>query len=412
MKFGTTAKDQETGLNDGIVSGNTTIIDTVQYTGLIPGREYTVKGILMDKATGEPFLADGKKVESSTTFTPEAKEGSVDVVFVIDSSLLKGKPVVAFETMYQNEKEVGIHADINDGDQTVDFHDPEIGTTATEKELGGHQAFVNTETTITDIVHYKDLVPGVEYRISGVLMDIESGKPIQVDGVQVVSEAVFTPDTAEGDAEVTFSLDSTVLAGKTTVVFETLYIGERKIASHEELDDKQQSVSFMDVELRTSASDQKSGTKEADPEQKVTIVDKVSYTGLITGEKYTVTGVLMDKETGKPLKVNGKKVTAIRTFKAEKAKGSIEMKFTFDASKLEGRTLVVFENLSYNEREIAVHADLKDKDQTVRIKKVTVPVGVASPGTGDSTNMLPFIILGAAAGLIMICTYRKKKKIN
>ena len=55
----------------------------------------------------------------------------------------------------------------------------------------------------------------------------------------------------------------------------------------------------------------------------------------------------MDKETGKPVMVNGKKVTSEKKFTAHKADGTVEMNFTFDASSLKGRTTVVFEDIFY-----------------------------------------------------------------
>lgn len=416
-KIGTTATDNETGLHDGIVNKETTITDRVQYTGLIQGKEYTVSGYLVLRSTGKPLLdAAGKKVEGSVTFTPSEKDGSVDITFTFDSSLLAGEKTVAFETIRQGEREVGVHADISDDDQTVTFHKPGIGTTATEKELGGHEAFVNTKTTITDTVHYKDLVPGVTYTVSGVLMDKDSGKPLKAGGKEVTSEATFVPEAAEGDVEVTFTLDSTKLKGKTTVVFETLYIGGRKIASHAEIGDKKQAVSFKDVEIGTKARDKESGTGEVQAAKKVTVIDKVSYSGLIPGKKYTVSGVLMDKASGKPLKVGGEKVTAKKTFKAEKAKGSAELSFTFDASALAGKTLVAFESLSYHDREIASHTDLKDKDQTVTVKQEEKKSGGASdtsksPKTADTVQVLPYVILLLITASVFIDqSVRNRKK--
>lgn len=410
----TTAKDQETGLNDGIISEKTTVVDTVHYTGLIPGRAYTVKGILMDKGTGKPLLADGHAATSSATFTAKEKDGSVDIIFTFDSSLLAGKSIVAFETMYQNDREVAIHADIGDNDQTVTFHKPSIVTTATEKELEGHEAFVDKKTVITDTVHYTDLVPGVEYTVTGILMHKETKRPVKSDGRKVTSTVAFKPGKTEGDVDVIFNLDSTALAGKTTVVYETLYLGKREIASHAEIGDKRQAVSFRDVKLATSASGKESGTKEIKPADRVTVTDKVSYSGLIAGKKYTVTGKLMDKESGKPLKAGGKEVTATKTFQAEKAKGTTEMKFTFDASALAGKKLVVFERLSFNGREIAVHADLKDGEQTVSVKKAETQRGAtvpASPKTGDVTKVLPYIILvGIAAAVILLEIMQKRTK--
>lgn len=415
-KIGTTATDNETGLHDGIVGAETTITDKVQYTGIIPGREYTVSGYLVFKDTGKAVAdAAGNKVESSVTFTPAERDGSVDIIFTFDSSLLDGKPTVAFETVYQGKREVGVHADINDDDQTVTFHKPEIGTMAMEKELGGHKAFVSEKTEITDTVHYKNLVPGITYTVSGILMDKDTGKPLKAGGKKVVSETSFTPETAEGDVEVTFTLDSSRLAGKTTVAFETLYIGKREIASHTEIGDKKQAVSFQDVKLGTKARDKESGTQETKADKKVSVIDTVSYSGLVAGKKYTVSGVLMDKATGKPLKVGGKKVTAQKTFTAGKAKGSIELTFTFDSSALAGKTLVVFESLIYGGREIASHADLEDKAQAVTVKKPEGKDGAPtakSPKTGESARALPYVVAGLIAAAILLDYLMRRRKIK
>lgn len=411
-KIGTTATDQETGKHEGFASEKTTLVDKVSYTGLIPGREYTVSGYLVLKDTGEPLLdAAKKRVEASKTFTPAEKDGSVDIVFTFDSSLLAGKSTVAFETIYMEKREVGVHADIHDKEQTVTFKKPEIGTTATEQELGGHEAFPGKKTTIRDLVRYKNLVPGLTYTLSGVLVDKKSGKPVKVDGKKVENTVEFTPETADGEVEVAFTLDSTKLAGKPTVVFETLYLGERGIAIHADLKDKGQTITFQDVQLRTKATNKADGKKELGAEKKAAVADTVDYQGLVPGKKYTVSGVLMDKETGKPLKVGGGKVEASKTFRAEKAKGSVGLTFTFDASALGGKTLVAFETLYYKEREIASHADLKDADQTVTVKKEDTEKetkkkdgggSVKSPKTGDDTGTLLYMVLLMIAAAVVL----------
>ena len=74
-------------------------------------------------------------------------------------------------------------------------------------------------------------------------------------------------------------------------------------------------------------------------------MDTVAYKNLIPGKEYTVKGTLMDKETKKELQINGKTVTAEKTFTAEKADGSVELEFTFDGSALGGKKIVVFEKL-------------------------------------------------------------------
>lgn len=103
-----------------------TLTDTVEYKHLVPGKEYTVKGILMDKATGEPFLQNGEQITSEVTFVPEAPSGSVEVLFTFDAKLIKTNTnIVVFESLYSDSKELTVHADIEDEAQTVTVIVPE-----------------------------------------------------------------------------------------------------------------------------------------------------------------------------------------------------------------------------------------------------------------------------------------------
>ena len=108
-----------------------TLTDTVEYKHLVPGKEYTVKGILMDRATGEPFLQNGEQITSEVTFVPKAPSGSVEVLFTFDAKLIKTDTnIVVFESLYSDSKELTVHADIEDEDQTVTVYVPKIKTTA------------------------------------------------------------------------------------------------------------------------------------------------------------------------------------------------------------------------------------------------------------------------------------------
>lgn len=88
----------------------------------------------MDKETGKAIEQNGKAVTAETSFTATAAQGSVDLTFVYDSSVLEGKTTVAYEKLYHNEKDVARHEDINDAGQTVQI--PKIQTTATSVETG------------------------------------------------------------------------------------------------------------------------------------------------------------------------------------------------------------------------------------------------------------------------------------
>ena len=346
-------------------AGEVTIIDEIAYSGLTPGKTYTISGVLMDKATGEPLLVGGEKITAETEFTPEAESGTVELTYTLDASTLAGKSVVVFETLYLEGVEVASHADITDENQTITFitpDQPQIGTTATVD--GEQMAIPVGEITLKDVVSYYGLTPGETYTLYGVLMDKTTGQPLLVDGEQVTSASSFVPDTEDGTVEVTFTFNADELVNKQVVVFETLYLDGEEIASHTDIEDQGQTVTFGEKpEIGTTAT--VDGEKETKPAEEVTITDEVKYSGLIPGKTYTISGVLMDKETGEPLLVDDEQVTAEVEFVAEAESGTVELTYTLDASTLAGKHIVVFETLYYGDKEIAAHEDIEDEDQTV-----------------------------------------------
>lgn len=128
------------GKKEFTVNGDVTIDDVVSYKHLVPGKEYTVKGILMDKATGKPFLVDGKEITSEVTFTAEKANSEVTVSFTFDGSVItKETEIVVFEALYREETEIAVHADIEDEGQTVTIHpqpEPEKPQTGDNSNLG------------------------------------------------------------------------------------------------------------------------------------------------------------------------------------------------------------------------------------------------------------------------------------
>ena len=238
---------------------------------------------------------------------------------------------------------------------------PEIGTTATVD--GEHTAEPAEEVTIVDTVTYKNLKVGETYKISGVLMDKATGEPLLVNEQQVAAELEFTPTSSGGSVELTYTFDGSALAGKSVVVFEDLYQGENIVASHADINDEGQTVTFGKPEIGTTAT--VDDEKTAQPAGQVTITDTVEYSGLNVGQEYRLVGVLMDKETGEPLLVNDQQVTSEATFTPAEASGTIDVLFTFDASTLTGKAVVVFETLYIGEEEVTSHTDIEDEGQTV-----------------------------------------------
>lgn len=137
-ELGTTATID--GKKEFTVNGDITIDDVVSYKHFTAGKEYTIKGVLMDKYTGKQFLVDGKEVCSEVTFTPETADGKVTVSFTFDgSAITKDTEIVVFETLYRDKTEIAVHADIDDKAQTVAIYpqpEPEKPQTGDNSNLG------------------------------------------------------------------------------------------------------------------------------------------------------------------------------------------------------------------------------------------------------------------------------------
>ena len=367
-----------------------TLTDTVSYTGLVPGKEYRATGVLMDKETGEKLLVDGKEITAETVFVPETKNGSVDVTFIFDATGLHGKEIVVFEDLYRENVLLATHADINDEGQTIKVKNPEIGTTASfegEKEIDPLD-----KVTLTDTVSYKDLTPGKEYRVTGVLMDKSNGKELLINGEKVTAEATFVATEASGSVDVTFIFDATGLHGKEIVVFEDLYRENVLLATHTDINDEGQTVKIKNPEIGTKAT--ADGKKEITAD-KITITDVVSYTDLTPGKEYKLTGVLMNKATNDKLLIDGKEITAEATFTPKATTGEVEMTFTFDARELTAETEVVaFETLYRDDLEFAAHADISDADQTIKILPLHGSISTIKVDAGDSQHRLSGAVFG------------------
>ena len=266
----------------------------------------------------------------------------------------------------------------------------EIGTKATVE--GEKEVDPLDKVTLTDTVSYTGLVPGKEYRATGVLMDKETGEKLLVDGKEITAETVFVPETKNGSVDVTFIFDATGLHGKEIVVFEDLYRENVLLATHADINDEGQTVKIKNPEIGTKAT--ADGKKEITAD-KITITDVVSYTDLTPGKEYKLTGVLMNKATNDKLLIDGKEITAEATFTPKATTGEVEMTFTFDARELTVETeVVVFETLYRDGIEIAVHADIEDKGQTVKILPLHGSISTIKVDAGDSQHRLSGAVFG------------------
>lgn len=379
----------------------------------------TIKGLKIDRETGENIAGAlfGLFSTDETEFTEKTailtSESNEEGIFTFEN-VPYGKYIVRelkpAEGYLPNEE--NYQATVSEDEEVIEItveNDkiPELKTTAAidgKKEVGATEVF-----TLEDVITYKHLVPGKEYTVKGVLMDKSTEKELLIDGKKITSEVKLIPEEPTGEVIVSFELDARYIKENTDiVVFESLYSKDKELAVHADIEDEGQAVTVKIPEIGTKAS--VDGKKEFTANGDVTIDDVVSYKNLTVGKEYTVSGVLMDKSTGKAFLVDGKEVSSEVTFTPETADGEVTVSFTFDGSAITKDTeIVVFETLYRDETEIAVHADIEDKDQTVTIHPQPEP---EKPQTGDNSNLGFYIGLASVAvgGLIAFLIIKFKKK--
>ena len=411
-KLSTTATDALDGDKNLIGEDNATIVDTVHYMNVTPGKTYNVSGTLYEKVTDKDgkvtkkqlLDADGNPVTAETEFIPETAFGDVDVTFAFDASDLKAKDkVVAFESLSLNGKELASHADIEDKSQTVTITKPTLSTTAVDGLDADKNLIGEGDVTIVDTVKYKNVTPGKTYKVTGTLYEKVTDKDgkvtkkqlLDADGNPVTAETEFVPEDTYGTVDVTFAFDASDLKAKDKVVaFESLSLNGKELASHADIEDKSQTVTITKPEVGTTAKDGFDGNQTVVSDTEVSVVDTVKYKNVTPGKTYKVSGTLYEKVTDKDGKVtkkqlldaDGNPVTAETEFVPEDTYGTVDVTFTFDGSLLKDNTPVVaFESLSYKDKEIASHSDIEDEDQTVTMHTSEIGTTATDKLDGDKT---------------------------
>ena len=280
----------------------------------------------------------------------------------------------------------------------VNFHNVplEIGTMA-KFEDGTKDTQSAQDIVLVDTVRYTGLQVGKEYKLSGVLMNKATAKPfLDFDGNEVTAEATFTPTDADGTVDVTFMFSSLHLKQDTeVVVFETLYREDIELATHAQIDDEGQTVEIRVPKIGTTATFE-DGEKEIIANEEITIIDSVAYSDLKPGKEYTVSGVLMDKETGKAfLDINGEEVRASTTFVPEEPTGTVDVLFKFNAVFVQDKTdIVVFEDLYHKGIQLATHAEINDEGQTVTVNPLHGSIMTTKVNADDPTDKISGAMFG------------------
>lgn len=393
----TSAADGADGDKEVTAEGKATIVDTVKYTGLVPGTEYELRGTLMDAETGVALKgADGKGITASAKFTPQAQDGTQDVTFAFDASALGGAKTVVFEKLFVDGTLIGSHEDPTDKDQTVEIS-PSLKTTAATIQ-GSKVVKPEDEVAIVDTVHLKGLRPGQSYTLTAsinkkadgtqlTLADVKDTSNLAGNGIQKGS------DTAESNSGLSKALVDVTGTGS--------FVNIPKGAKLTKNDDGTYTLTVPGA------------TQDA-----ADIVTKLSG-----GQVKLVPAGNSDKAEGDSTAAgtesNGKGST-LGTYEVI-ANGQVrftptvsdldvDVPMVFKASDVAGQQAVVFESLQRDTdgKEISKETDLQDTDQTIDIENT--PEGKNLEQTGNRVLYLA-IAAGVAACIAAIFLISRKRKI-
>lgn len=439
-----------TSLRDGFdddkvvnATTNVTLIDTVSYAGLDTNTEYELTGTIHINEDGVDAgtlkNTDGSDVTATVRFTPTAGAGKVDVTFEFaGSNLYDGEKLVAYEVLKPIDKTTGEpttdeslikrHEDINDKDQTVEVvyvqETIRMQTTATgDNTTKLVEAKKNAQ--IVDKITYAGTVAGETYLVKGELHLIKKAEDgTLVDGgVLAKAETEFIAQRSNGTLTMTFKFDSSQLSdGTKVVVFEEMYIkatGEL-VSEHKDINDKDQTVEIgkdrtdppvYGPDIHTMDYNVEDGYDTVKAKKNVKVNDIVYYEGLTVGQKYTVEGSLVIKETGETVAYGS------TTFTAASTAGQVEVSFTFDATGYNEMHAVAFEDLygwsGETKYHITDHKDINDDDQTILISnnpwRRRRRVRWIRTGAGESTVIYSGLGISAMLALVWFVIKNKKK---
>ena len=263
--IGTEFTDEITGTHTVTISDSTILTDTVRYENLVPGTEYFISGRLINKETGEEITDEnGDLITSEKVFVAGESSGTVDMPYTVDTTKLTGRQIVAFEELWFEGTLISLHADINDGSQTVGV--PEMITRATG-DNGDKYVMRDRSASIVDSVRYTNLTPGERYIIEGTLINVSTGETVKdKNSNPVTSRTLLIPEDPSGIAEVSFEFDGSGFnEGSRIVVFEEAYMvtgatedDKVMICSHCDINNREQTVTFKRDVPKTGDPDDRS----------------------------------------------------------------------------------------------------------------------------------------------------------
>ncbi len=392
----TSAADGADGDKEVTADGKATIVDTVKYTGLVPGTEYELQGTLMDAETGEALKgADGKEIAASAKFTPQDQDGTQDVTFTFDASELGGAKTVVFEKLFVDATLIGSHEDPTDKDQTVEIS-PSLKTTAATIQ-GSKVVKPEDEVAIVDTVHLRGLHPGQSYTLTAsinkkadgtqlTLTDVKDASTLAGNGIQKGS------DTGTSGTDLSKALVDVTGTGSFVNIPEGAKLTKNDDGTYtltvpgatQDAADIVTKLSGDQVKLVTTGKDDKAEGDNAATETESSGKDSTlgTYEVIANGQvRFTPTVSDLD----------------------------VDVPMVFKASDVAGQQAVVFESLQRDTdgKEVSKETDLEDTDQTIDIENAPEGKNLEQTGNWIIYAAIAAGVAACIAGIFLI--FRKRK---
>ena len=403
----TEASDNYTEEHTGIRNDTEIVlVDDVTMTGLLPDHTYLLRAHVINKTLSTEDNIVYVPVSKDVTFTtPENLKLTDEYVVTVTvripiGEVETGTKLVATETLYDDGIQLAIHADIDDEDQTVEYVDPEISTTATDSATGEHEGYRNSEIlTIYDDVRMTGLLANKEYTLTAKVIDKANSTEdeiVYLDGIVVVHKFTTPEDlkiTDEYVVTVTIDVPATmIIVGDEYVIAESLSVNDFELVSHIDVNDEDQTVHYVEPTIDTTATDEDTGDHTGyRNDYEIVIKDLVTMTGLLPNHTYRLDAKLLNKTLSTEDElvyvdcvVEGIEFTTPEDLKVTD-EYSVIVTFIIPVGTIEtGTKVVAAETLYDNDIELVAHVDIDDDDQSVEYEDPAIYTDAELASTEDN----------------------------
>lgn len=372
------------------------VTDTVTLHNLVAGTKFTLVGKVSD---GENI-----KVENEVEFTAKGDDETVSVPLKgLNLTEYAGKSLyVICELKYDGEVIATHNEDGTDPDEK--FYVPTVETNAIDATTNTQYSILD-KTQIIDSVKYSNLPTEYEYELETTFVDSATGEEIKKTEIEkdpywnmlkdlgyvtdetssdstgdsvaedtgkIVSEVgkafkrtqVLKPEKMDDTVNVTFDIDprSFNLEGKTITIRQVIKLNGVAVAKHTDKDAESQQISFPTGS--TLAVDNTSHNHTIAPTKDADVVDTIFCKNLATGISVDFYGIAIDKDTNKPVELNGKPVVVKQSETISKADQEVQLHYVVDGTKLKGKRLTSFVFAVYNGKIVFKHTDPNSAEQS------------------------------------------------